>query len=973
MNTKTGTSLGLALIMAAGILAVLFALGTFTPKQAGAHPHDLASYVSAHSVTVSPMTRVPAVDTHDPNPDQVLVLDVKFTPNRDLEATATDDPGDTIRVTIEGVDLGGEESGQLPTVILNPDDTDPDNIGVTIVEGVETNVMDTTEGALQTFVIDITFTDADNTDDDESPTPAPKDFPAGTPITIRVTPNTDPGNPEKATMIRAAVREDADDSGEYSAWIGWGVQLQVHPATPGAKTLTKVKVLSGPPAVADNEEEPERIRVGSTLSIDMGSFGVPSSIDADDVLVRGIGATAAAGQFANAAAVSVYGKRIDVTVPDMSDAADLQNLSAYYEVIFTLEAGITVPAEAGSHSVVATLPLPDPSAVFLPPYYAAKVKSNGIKVGSGLLLSKSSGATGTDVTVTGVALANGTARLSTRAFNDLNSNGELDEGEDLNLNGILDDGEDTNGNGVLDEERVGAPKPLKDVEISGGTFETTVAIGDLKAGHTTGHNQLIIEDATGAKEYAVFQVTGTMAVSPMSVNKGERVKVSLSNWIDRHIIRSVTVAGQPARVITNQSREPITIPNPNTGGSASFYVKIDAALGLGTKSLALHSDADGTAANKVASTNIEITSLGLTLTPATAVPGQIITAEGHDFASSNSVHKMEVGGKKVMTLGNGSPFTPGPNINANVQTTTNGRVAVSFRVPMVVDGEQTVVIEDASGRVAYAPLTILKPTIILDPISSLRGTTVTVTGTGFPANQAVNVNYNATGGFTTGKTLGITSARTDNTGAWIAPFRVPNNAPIGKTHPVEAKTTTGSMEYSAEATHSVPAEKLTLNPSTTRSGNYIEVIGMGFPAYHPVFIEVSNLTVGNVANTDGNGDFTANILVPALPAGRHLVKTTVNFEVATQILVVSDTAIVLPPRSPEEAYSSLISNGNLIAVWHFNNEDQTWSFYDPRPEFAEANTYTEINSGDTVWLYVKNEAPFQSDMLYPGLNNIAMD
>jgi hypothetical protein len=482
----------------------------------------------------------------------------------------------------------------------------------------------------------------------------------------------------------------------------------------------------------------------------------------------------------------------------------------------------------------------------------------------------------------------------------------------------------------------------------------------------------MIKDATGAVAYAVFQVTGTMALSPMSVNKGERVKVSLSNWIDRHIIRSVTVAGQPARVITNQSGEPITIPNPNTGGSASFYVKIDAEIGLGTKSLALHSGENGTG-DKVASTNIEITSLGLTLTPATAVPGQIITAEGHDFASSSSLTIMKVGGKDVTTLGNGSPFTAGPGFGANVQTTTNGRVAVSFRVPMVGSGEQTVVIEDNSGRVAYAPLTVLEPTITLDPTTSLRGTTVTVTGTGFPANEAVNVNYNASGSFVTGKTLGITSARTDNTGQWVAPFRVPNNAPIGKTHPVEAKTTTASVEYSADATHTVPAEKLTLNPSTTRSGNYIEVIGMGFPAYHPVFIDVSNLTVGNVANTDGNGDFTANILVPALPEGRHLVKTTVNFEVATQILVVSDTAIVLPPRAPEEAYSSLISNGNLIAVWRFNNEDQTWSFYDPRPEFVEANTYTEINSGDTVWLYVKNEAPFQSDMLYPGLNNIAMD
>jgi hypothetical protein len=837
-----------------------------------------------------------------------------------------------------------------------------------------------TAAELQTTTFVITFTDADITDTGDDGADI-DDFPAWEPITIRLTP-VDTVQPAKARMIRASV------DGEYSPWVGWGVQLQVHPVTPGAKTLTKIKVMAGPAAFnAEGEaitgaEAPDRISVGDTLSIDMGSFGVPSSIDADDVLIRGLDADGDEAQLAKAAAVGVSGKRIDITVPDMGTDPGLQHLSAFYEVIFTLDAGITVPAVAGSHSVVATLPLDDPSTDRLPPYYAPYVESNAVVVGRGLLVngqSKSSGATGTDVTVTGVALATGTARLYTQAFNDADNNDKFTT-EDTNRDGILnidsDDAanyEDLDGDEELDDESTGARKHIKDVEISGGTFSTTVAIGDLKVGHRTGHNELMIEDATGAKAYAVFQVTGTMALSPMSVNKGERVKVSLSNWIDRRFIESVTVAGRPADEISDQSGTALdTIPNPVIGKGTSFYVKIDAEIGLGTKSLALHSGENGTG-DKVASTNIEITSLGLTLTPATAVPGQIITAEGHDFASSSSLTIMKVGGKDVTTLGNGSPFTAGPGFGANVQTTTNGRVAVSFRVPMVGSGEQTVVIEDNSGRVAYAPLTVLEPTITLDPTTSLRGTTVTVTGTGFPANEAVNVNYNASGSFVTGKTLGITSARTDNTGQWVAPFRVPNNAPIGKTHPVEAKTTTASVEYSADATHTVPAEKLTLNPSTTRSGNYIEVIGMGFPAYHPVFIDVSNLTVGNVANTDGNGDFTANILVPALPEGRHLVKTTVNFEVATQILVVSDTAIVLPPRAPEEAYSSLISNGNLIAVWRFNNEDQTWSFYDPRPEFVEANTYTEINSGDTVWLYVKNEAPFQSDMLYPGLNNIAMD
>jgi hypothetical protein len=41
-----------------------------------------------------------------------------------------------------------------------------------------------------------------------------------------------------------------------------------------------------------------------------------------------------------------------------------------------------------------------------------------------------------------------------------------------------------------------------------------------------------------------------------------------------------------------------------------------------------------------------------------------------------------------------------------------------------------------------------------------------------------------------------------------------------------------------------------------------------------------------------------------------------------------------------------------VRVFNFNNVTKTWSFYDPRPEFAEANTISELTDGDIYWINV---------------------
>ena len=57
-----------------------------------------------------------------------------------------------------------------------------------------------------------------------------------------------------------------------------------------------------------------------------------------------------------------------------------------------------------------------------------------------------------------------------------------------------------------------------------------------------------------------------------------------------------------------------------------------------------------------------------------------------------------------------------------------------------------------------------------------------------------------------------------------------------------------------------------------------------------------------------------------------------------------------PSTVPEQALGSLTQGDNLVRVWTFDNANKTWSFFDPRPAFAKANTIRSMVPGRIYWL-----------------------
>ena len=685
--------------------------------------------------------------------------------------------------------------------------------------------------------------------------------------------------------------------------------VSIVPASPDPGANVEVEV------TFDNDSSP--ISNYGTFSIELEGWGLPSDIDTRDVLVH-VGVSAA-----NPENVDVTGGKIIIELNENSDGGIDIAAGETASVVIRKRAGLTAPANAGTYDVTVD----------------GVIAADVVTVVAKLTVDPSKGGSGTMITVSGKAFANGTGSLFSRA---------LSVGPDGNIS-------------TTDDVEAETRKELMSINVSGGSFSVEVDAKDLNTGDQ-GHSQFEVLDADGGTDAtATFQLTGTTTISPESVDKGKVIEISLSDWIQA-IPDEVKIGGVGVDITdedgeaTDGDDNAITVGGLDEDGAVTFYVKVGGDVGLGTKTLVLL--AGGT---RLDSASVEITSLPLSVVPTTAVAGEEITVEGTGFAGNAVVTDISVGGVVQDQLSNGNDID-----DATTRATSSGRVVVTFMVPDgVTDGTRMIQITDEKGRIGEVDLTVPEPAITLDPDTSRRGTTVVVTGSGFPANESIDILYNEEQ---------EDSARSDSTGNWASTLPIPNDATIGGTVDVEGKVVIAGETYSAKVKHTVPGEEMTLTPETARGGDTVTITGTGFPAYRPVTVQVGILAeIGTGANTDGNGDFSTSILLPALNVGTHLVQVRAGENSATKVLTVPDREAMPVTRPSADVFEPLTTAGVLTVVWHFDNDTKAWSFYDPRPEVAAAVDLTMVSSGDNVWIQVTANMDFQGEMLTAGWNLVTLD
>jgi hypothetical protein len=364
---------------------------------------------------------------------------------------------------------------------------------------------------------------------------------------------------------------------------------------------------------------------------------------------------------------------------------------------------------------------------------------------------------------------------------------------------------------------------------------------------------------------------------------------------------------------------------------------------------------------------IQSSSPSITLSPATALPNQSITVTGKDFTTG--------GGITISSITIRGSQIPAEKINfgSAVDVDNGGRFVANFIIPLntttLTPGSYSVQVTDSAGVRASASLTVPTPTLSVSPSSSRVGSTITITGAKFPTNNgsigadstlAITIEYEVKG--STPRSIG--TVYPDASGGFTTTFEAPLNTPIpSKDNTVRAIV--AGTSTSATALHSVPNPTLTPSPAKGAPGTSVTLTGSDFKP----FSTVTSLTLGGLdiavssdLHTDATGSFTTAFVVPeiyggAQPVSVHLggSRYTVVFHVEASTAASATPEPAPPPRavSPVGALTPL--GENLLRVFHFDNATKEWAFYDPRPDFASANTLTELVEGQAYWIEVKTD------------------
>ena len=473
-----------------------------------------------------------------------------------------------------------------------------------------------------------------------------------------------------------------------------------------------------------------------------------------------------------------------------------------------------------------------------------------------------------------------------------------------------------------------------------GTLDIDTTPSDFMAGENT----ITAVDASGEDQdvSATFTISPKVALDPAETSAAKTVKVKLSDWTEEGAV-TVTLGGNP------QTTDPAS-PTVGTDGKAEFTFDVPATANRGTQTVKV------SVGEESATASLKIGVLSLTVSPSMAVPGQQVTVSGSGFKASTNVATLEI---KEMDV---KP--------ADARSTSSGRVTATFMVPLTVGAGTHTIDLVVDGRPAVGELEVPKPSISLDPVQSVPGSVISVSGSGFAAGERVEVLYGPNADSLRFESTGVA----DGNGGVSLRLEIPGGAGVGATNMVKVQvrpaTPDPNVKISATAEHKTPGPMITL-PETAQVGTLATVSGTNFAVFSLLTVELGthNVTPAT-AETDKNGAFEIMVRVPRVSAGSHTVTVTdrsIATNSATESFTVVTTAVV---STPEEVFGVL--GTKLVSVWSLDNATKEWSAYFPgAPEGV--SDLAGVSSRDIVWINVNADVVFQGGMLTTGWNLISLE
>ena len=647
---------------------------------------------------------------------------------------------------------------------------------------------------------------------------------------------------------------------------------------------------------------------GDEIMINLAGFGLPDSIAEADVTIDDEDNTA------NPRSVSVSGSNITLQLGKFvsdkgnSDPANvIDSLDEKITITIRDRAGITTPVKAGMYTVkVDAKDRSDADG------YDLDGDNMMVSIIRSISVKPTSATRGTEITITGKGFTDGSAGVTAGTVS------------------------------------IGA------ADIEDGSFTLTVN-NNIKVNNVSAFVKgsagtvITAEDGTGPESLTTAPdnhvISPAFTIDPESPNPGQDVTITLADTdVEEDSDVKVTFGGG----------NELDATNTDDGNDTTWKVAVPSDVRRGTIQMKVSGTTDAALTK-----NITIATNPLEVTPSTVVPRQVISVTGTGFTGASNI---AVGGVEIGSI---------PANNAELLVNNIGSVTFDVSVPDgVAAGETKVVVTDAAGRVGEATITVTKAALTLDPVESLIGSDVTVSGVGFPANDLVLIKYNDNT---------ITTANTDSTGTFSKGIVVPSSGiATGGSYAVTAESQISDEAISASKTHKTPKPTVTLSDATATAGSSLTVDGANFKGFVQVYrIEIGgqNVTTLPTPATDRWGTFSATVQVPQLSPGRYAVKAIIEDatgDSATEFLqVVPEEVVVL--TAPADVFGGL--GDRLVRVWFLDRATQQWSFYDPDPEVAAFNTLTEVSGGQIVTIIISegDSVEFQGGTVFAGSNPVSLN
>jgi hypothetical protein len=381
--------------------------------------------------------------------------------------------------------------------------------------------------------------------------------------------------------------------------------------------------------------------------------------------------------------------------------------------------------------------------------------------------------------------------------------------------------------------------PFDLVASASGTFSTTVQLPKTNAGS---HVVSATDDIFTASEKINVREPSLVSLSAKSGPTGTLVTVIGSGFSPNS---SITVKFDSTALATIPS-----VVAASSGGTFSAVITIPIGIAAGTGTI---SAVDG--AGRSGSEIFSVTASGVVnLTPTSAFGGSSVTVSGSGF-NPNSVITLRFDSTTLAT----SPIV--------VTTTPAGTFSGMITVPTgVAVGGHTISATDESGRIGSTVFDLNAPgPLSLSRDAGIGGSRIKISGVGFSPNSDITIKFGSL-------TLTNSETKTNADGTFEATFTVPGDATVG-THAISVTDSFGRTATSLFTVRTTAI--LSASPQMGPPGSEVTVTGSKFINGTRLSIRFDDLEMrtmpGEVVGS-ALGKFLAKFHIPNnITAGTYMI------------------------------------------------------------------------------------------------------